>query len=207
MKPRPFFFHAERNGGTDAVKTVVTIGSEAVPRGAERVEQNPERLSLRSSRQIVRSGSVPRSVPRGTPRKPLRGLAVPQFRDSRRINVKETEKPIRYRTGQTRRTEPVTSRPTARRAPRSAVRGNDPRTGEKPPKTPASRLVAGQERRRFRGERKRQSDGGKTAVFLRISGEFHRIYFQAGISAAVTSARNGGLRSPKRASLRGFGGS
>ena len=178
MKSRPFFFHAERNGGTDAVKTVVTIGSEAVPQRAKRAEQNPERLSLRSSRQIVRQGSVPRSVPRGTPRKPLRGLAVPQFRDSRRISVKETEKPIRYRTGQTRRPELVTSRPTARRAPRSVGRDNDPRTGEKPPCAPASRLVAGQERRRFRGERKRQSDGGKTAVFSGFRGNFTVFIFK-----------------------------
>ena len=39
----------------------------------------------------VSVGSVPRSVPLSTPRKPLQGLAVPQFHDFRRIGEKNTE--------------------------------------------------------------------------------------------------------------------
>ena len=42
--------------------------------------------------QIVAVGTVPQSVPLGTPRKPLQGLAVPQFHDFRRIGEKNTEK-------------------------------------------------------------------------------------------------------------------
>ena len=41
--------------------------------------------------QIVAVGTVPQSVPLGTPRKPLQGLAVPQFHDFRRIGEKNTE--------------------------------------------------------------------------------------------------------------------
>ena len=42
--------------------------------------------------QIVAVGTVPQSVPLGTPRKPLQGLAVPQFHDFRRIGEKRLKK-------------------------------------------------------------------------------------------------------------------
>ncbi len=83
----------------------------------------------------------------------------------------------------------------------------DPRTGEESPTTPASRLVAGQGRRRFDGERRGGQMEEKQRFFSPIPAEFRRIYFEAGISVAVTSARNSGPRSRKAASLRGFGNS
>ena len=78
--------------------------------------------------------------------------------------------------------------------------------GESPQK-PASRLVAGQGRRRFDGERRGGQKVEKQRFFSPIPAGFRRIYFEAGISVAVTSARNGGQRRRKAASFRGFDGS
>ena len=78
--------------------------------------------------------------------------------------------------------------------------------GESPPK-PASRLVAGQGRRRFDGERRGGQKEEKQRFFSGFRVISARIYFEAGISVAVTSARNGGQRRRKAALLRGFGGS
>ena len=78
--------------------------------------------------------------------------------------------------------------------------------GESPQK-PASRLVAGQGRRRFDGERRGGQKEEIQRFFSPIPAGFRRIYFKAGISLAVTSARNSEQRRRKTASLRGFGGS
>ena len=71
--------------------------------------------------------------------------------------------------------------------------------GESPQK-PASRLVAGQGRRRFDGERREGQMEEKQRFFSPIPAGFRRIYFEAGIKTGVgfapapfTSTRNGGL--------------
>ncbi len=86
MKSCLVFSQRTRNSGTMVVKSVVTIGSEVVPPGAETVEQQAEQNPRRESRRSVSTSSVPQSVPQGTPRKPLQGLAVPQFHHFRRID-------------------------------------------------------------------------------------------------------------------------
>ena len=86
-------------------------------------------------------------------------------------------------------------------------RVRNPQTGEKPPGTPVSRFVAGQERRKPDGERRDGQKEEKQRFFSGFRGISARIYFEAGISVAVTLARNGGQRRRKTASFGGFGGS
>ena len=57
------------------------------------------------------------------------------------------------------------------------------------------------------GNGRRGQKEEKLRFFSRIPADFRRIYFKAGISIAVTSARNSGQRGRKTASLRGFSGS
>ena len=64
--------------------------------------------------------------------------------------------------------------------------------GEESPHNPASRPVCGQDRKEGGQEREKGSAGGKLRFFSPIPSDFRRIYFQAGISVAVTSARNSG---------------
>ena len=59
---------------------------------------------------------------------------------------------------------------------------------------PVSRPVCGQERREHVGEWSEGQKEEKHRFFSPIPADFRRIYFKAGISAAVTSARNSGLR-------------
>ena len=204
MKSSLVFSRRTRNSGTQVVKSVVTIGSEVVPPGAETVEQQAEQNPRRESRRSVSTVSVPQSVPLGTPRKPLQGLAVPQFHDFRRIGEKNTEN---------RSSHIPEKRAPARSPHKPCVCLNrsgwatDPQSGKNPPQKPASRLVAGQGRRRFDGERRGGQKEEKQRFFSPIPAEYRRIYYQAGISAAVTSARNSGQRSRKTASFGGFGGS
>ena len=54
------------------VKSVVTIGSEAVPPGAETVEQRAEQHPVCITRRTTLIASVPQSVPQGTPANPYR---------------------------------------------------------------------------------------------------------------------------------------
>ena len=83
----------------------------------------------------------------------------------------------------------------------------DPQTREKSPTMPVSRPVCGQERREHVGEWSEGQKEEKHRFFSPIPADFRRIYFKAGISAAVTSARNSGPRGRKTASFGGFGGS
>ena len=55
----------------------------------------------------------------------------------------------------------------------------DPQTGEESHQTPASRLVAGQGRRRFDGERRGCQKEEKQRFFSPIPTGFRRIYFEA----------------------------
>ena len=160
----------------------------------------------------VSVGSVPRSVPLGTPRKPLQGLDVPQFHDFRRIGGKNTEKTIRAHPGEK---GPRTFAPQARCAPRvervgygSAVGGEPARKARVAPRV-RSRTEGG-----WPGAAGGSGDGRKDSqkeeklrFFSPIPADFRRIYFKAGISAAVTSARNSGPRRRKTASFGRFGSS
>ena len=263
MKSCPVFSRRTRNSGTTVVKSVVTIASEVVPPGAETVEQQAEQNPHQESRRSVSTVSVPPSVPQGTPRKPLQGLAVPQFHDFRRIG----EKKMRKRRQEIRSVFPF---PVCQRAdtvsvgsvprsvplgtPRKPLQGLDVpqfhdfgRIGEKntknrsahipgkraphvPPHKPHVRLdrsggprIRSRERTRPQSPRRapcavgigRSTVGNgrrgqkeeKLRFFSRIPADFRWIYFKAGISAAVTSARNSGPRRRKTASLREIEGS
>ena len=101
----------------------------------------------------VSVGSVPRSVPLGTPRKPLQGLDVPQFHDFRRIGEKNTEKRSTQIPG---KRAPARPAPQAPCAPRPERRTTDPQSGESPPGKPVSRPVCG--RGRKEDGRERQGD-------------------------------------------------
>ena len=153
----------------------------------------------------VSVGSVPRSVPLGTPRKPLQGLDVPQFHDFRRIGGKNTEKTIRAHPGEK---DSRTFRPTSPVCDSTGVGGLRIRSrGRARPESPRRAPCA------VGSGRSTVEDGGrgqkeeKHRFFSRIPADSRRIYFKARISAAVTSARNSGQRGRKTASLRGFGGS
>ena len=89
----------------------------------------------------------------------------------------------------------------------SERRTTDPQSGENPPRKPASRPVCGRERQNADGERRNDQKEEKHRFFSPIPAEYRRIYCKAGISAAVTSARNSGPRSRKTASLREIEGS
>ena len=154
--------------------------------------------------QIVGVDPVPQSVPRGTPRKPLQGLDVPQFHDFRRMGEKNTEKRSAHIPG---KRAPARPAPQAPCAPRPERRTTDPQTREKSPTTPVSRPVCGRERQSADGERRNDQKEEKHRFFSPILADFRRIYFKAGISVAVTSARNSGQRRRKTASLREFEGS
>ena len=185
------------------VKSVVTIWLEAVPPGAETVEQLAEQNPRRESRRSVSTSSVPQSVPLDTPRKPLQGLAVPQFHDFGRIGEKNTKNRSAHIPG--KRAPHVC--PTSPVCASIGAGGLRPQLGENPPTKPASRPVCGRERQRSDGERRSGQKEEKLRFFSPIPAEYRRIYSVAGISLAVTSARNSGPRRRKTASLRGFGGS
>ena len=123
----------------------------------------------------VSVGSVPRSVPLGTPRKPLQGLDVPQFHDFRRIGGKNTEKTIRAHPGEK---GPRTFAPQARCAPRVERVGYGSAVGGEPARKArvAPRVRSGAEGARWGMER--GSEGGKTSVFLRIPGDFRADLFR-----------------------------
>ena len=125
----------------------------------------------------VSVGSVPRSVPLGTPRKPLQGLDVPQFHDFRRIGEKNTEKRSTQIPG---KRAPARPAPQAPCAPRPERRTTDPQSGESPPGKPVSRLVCGREQREHGRERETGAEGGKTPVFLPDSGRFPPDLFSSG---------------------------
>ena len=151
----------------------------------------------RFSRQSDRIGSVPQSVPPGTPRKPLQGLAVPQFHDFRKIGEKNIKKYLR--AAHEKGLPHVPPHMPGLRLDRSRW-DTDPRTGEESPTTPVSRLVCGQERRSSDGGRRGSKKEEKHRFFSPIPAGFRRIYFEAGIKTGVgfapapfTSTRNGGL--------------
>ena len=158
------------------VKSVVTIWLEAVPPGAETVEQQAEQNPRRESHRSVSTSSVPQSVPQGTPRKPLQGLAVPQFHDFRRIGEKNTENRSAHIPG---KRAPARPAPQAPCVPRPERRTTDPQSGESPPGKPASRPVCGQDRKEDGREREKGSEGGKTPVFLPDSGGISPDLFQS----------------------------
>ena len=101
---------------------------------------------------------------------------------------------------------PARFAPQAPCAPRPERRTTDPQTGESPPGEPASRPVCGQDRKEHGREREMGQKEEKHRFFSGFRGISARIYFEAGISVAVTSARNGGQRRRKTASLCGFDG-
>ena len=153
----------------------------------------------------VSVGSVPRSVPLGTPRKPLQGLDVPQFHDFRRIGGKNTEKTIRAHPGEK---DSRMFRPTSPVCASTGVGGLRIRSrGRTCPQSPCRAPCAVRIGRSTVGNGRRGQKEEKHRFFSPIPADFRRIYCKAGISIAVTSARNSGQRSRKRASLRGFGSS
>ncbi len=79
--------------------------------------------------------------------------------------------------------------------------------GRNRPQSPRRALCAVGNGRSTVGNGIRGQKEEKHRFFSPIPADFRRIYFKAGISAAVTSARNSGQRGRKTASLRGFGGS
>ena len=126
--------------------------------------------------QIVAVGTVPQSVSQGTPRKPLQGLAVPQFHDFRRIGEKIQKKRSAHIPWESTPAVPR-DRPGFRLG--SERRSTDPQSGQESPTKPASRPVCGRDRKggrsgtAERGRRtKERSGGGKTPVFLPDSGRF-----------------------------------
>ena len=196
-----------RNSGTQVVKYVVTIGLAAVPRGMERAEQNPEQLSHRIARHLMsdcphRFCSTVSST--GYPRKPLQGLAVPQFHDFRRIGEKNTENRSAHIPG---KRAPARSphKPCVclDRSGRVRIRSRGRTRPESPRRAPCAVRGGGS----TVGNGRRGQKEEKHRFFSPIPAEYRRIYYQAGISVAVTSARNGGQRRRKTASFGGFGGS
>ena len=186
------------------VKSVVTIGSEAVPPGAETVEQQAEQNPRRESHRSVSTSSVPQSVPLGTPRKPLQGLAVPQFHDFRRRGEKNTEnRSSHIPEKRAHAHSPHKPRVRLDRSGGPRIRSRGRARPESPRRTPC----AVEDGRRTVGNRRRGQKEEKHRFFSPIPADFRRIHFKAGISAAVTSARNSGQRSRKTASLREFEGS
>jgi hypothetical protein len=156
-------------------KSVVTIGSEAVPPGAETVEQCAEQHPVCITRRTTLIASVPQSVPQGTPRKPLQGLAVPQFHDFRRIGEKNTEN----------RSAHIPGKRAPARSPTSPVcastgvgrHGSADGEGIAHKARVAPRVRSGAEGARRGMER--GSEGGKTPVFLPDSGRFPPDLFQS----------------------------
>ncbi len=123
----------------------------------------------------VSVGSVPRSVPLGTPRKPLQGLDVPQFHDFRRIGGKNTEKTIRAHPGEK---DSRTFRPTS---PVCASTGAEGHGSADEGEIAHNARVAPRVRSGAEGARRgmeRGSEGGKTPVFLPDSGRFPQDLFQ-----------------------------
>ena len=123
----------------------------------------------------VSVGSVPQSVPQGTPRKPIQGLAVPQFHDFRRIGEKNTEK----------RSAHIPEKRAHAHSPHKprvcldrSGWATDPQSGENLPGKPVSHPVCGRERKEDGRGRGKGSDGGKTPVFLPDSGRFPPDLFQ-----------------------------
>ena len=152
----------------------------------------------------VSVGSVPRSVPLGTPRKPLQGLDVPQFHDFRRIGEKNTEKRSAHIPEKRAHAHPP-HKPRVR-----LDRSGGPRIrsqGRARPESPCRAPCAVGSGRRAVGNGRRGQKEEKHRFFSPIPADFRRIYFKAGISAAVTSARNSGPRGRKTASFGRFGGS
>ena len=186
------------------VEPVVTIGSEAVPPGAETVEQCAEQNPVRIIRRTALTPSVPQSVPQGTPRKPLQGLAVPQFHDFRRIGEKNTEKRSSYILWESTPAVPR-DRPGFRLD--SERRRQTRCQGRNRPQSPRRAPCAVEDGRSTIGNGRRGQKEEKHRFFSRIPAEYRRIYIIAGISVAVTSARNSGQRRRKTALLRGCRGS
>ena len=143
----------------------------------------------------VSVGSVPRSVPLGTPRKPLQGLAVPQFHDFRRIGGENTEKTIRAHPGEK---DSRTFRPTSPVCASTGAEDHGIRSrGRARLESPRRASCAVEDGRSTVGNGRRGQKEEKHRFFSRIPADFRRIYFKAGISAAVTSARNSGPRGEK----------
>ena len=160
----------------------------------------------------VNVSSVPQSVPPGTPRKPIQGLAVPQFHDFGRIGEKNTKNRSAHIPGKRAPARPAPQAPCAprpeRRTTGSAVGGEPARKARVAPRV-RSRTEGG-----WPGAAGGSGDGRKDSqkeeklrFFSPIPADFRRIYCEAGISLAVTSARNSGQRGRKTALLRGFGSS
>ena len=142
---------------------------------------------------------------KGYPRKPLQGLAVPQFHDFRRISEKNTEKRSAHIPG---KRAPARPAPQAPCVPRPEWVGLRIRSrGRTCPQSPRRAPCAVGNRGSTVGNGREDQKEEKHRFFSRIPADFRRIYFKAGISLAVTSARNSGQRSRKTASLRGFGSS
>ena len=158
----------------------------------------------RESRRSVSTSSVPQSVPQGTPRKPLQGLAVPQFHDFRRIGEKIQKKRSAHipweSTPAVPRDRPGFRLGSERRSTARSERRNRP---QRPCRAPCAVESGGS----TVGEWSEGQKEEKHRFFSPIPADFRRIYCKAGISLAVTSARNSGQRGRKTASLRGFGSS
>ena len=179
MKSCLVFSFRARNSGTKIVKTVVTIGQEAVPIGDETVEQCTEQRPVCIACGFVGTASVPQSVPQGIPFKALQGLAVPLFRHFRRMEGKicKNRKSAEYSKKELPRVpphEPVSA---------SLISGGlgNPQKEGNPPTKPASRPVCDPV-----GERAiRDRLSGKCAVDRRKTEAFSR-----GLTEVFSKSRN-----------------
>ena len=105
--------------------------------------------------QIVGVDPVPQSVPWGIPRKPLQGLAVPQFHDFRRIGEKNAEKRSVHIP---EKRAPARSAPQAPCAPQPERVGYGSAVGEE---TAHKARVAPRVRSGAEGGRSRTGEGGR----------------------------------------------
>ena len=213
MKSCLVFSFRERNSGTKIVKTVVTIGQEAVPIGDETVEQCTEQRPVCIACGFVGTASVPQSVPQGIPFKPLQGLAVPLFRHFRRMGGKicKNRKSAEYSKKELPRVpphEPVSASMISvglvtRR--RREIRPQSPR------RAPCA-IRWGKGQSGIGCRESVRSIGGKHERFLSdLRGEVRKAGIRTVVGfapAPVTSSRNGGLfwafvRHPGRHLFRG----
>ena len=124
----------------------------------------------------VSVGSVPWSVPLGTPRKPLQGLAVPQFHDFRRMGEKNTEKRSAHIP---EKRAPAVPRHRPGLQLGSGRRSTGPHRGWNRPESPHRASCAVEDGRSTVGNGRRVQKEEKHRFFSRIPADFRRIYFKA----------------------------